>query len=183
MSGKKRRKLRLTNSAREYADIDYLDRLNDEDRDYMMKFIDGYYNNNHRKYEMFTEHENYEDIKKDIYSITNARNRCSQSDGVAKGNLMELDRPVFDDDKVKLEDLLRTAYKENKSDDILAILGVKGFETIAEDLIDNTLHELSDFNKDHSLILIRFYTNLSKIIKAERKRLLNEKKIEKEARE
>lgn len=180
---KKKRRLRLQSNALEYADIDYLDKLNDVDRDFMLDFVDGYYNNNHRKYEIFTENENYESIKKDIYGMTNARNRCGQSRDKTKGSIVELDKPVFDDEKMKLENLLRDAYKDNKDDDILSVLGVTGFEEKAETLIDDTLHSISNFNNDHKVILIRFFIRMKNLVKDEKKRLLNEKKIAKEREE
>lgn len=182
MSNKKR--LKLSNKSMEYADIDYLEKLSEDEREWMMEFIDGYYNNNHRKYEQFTEHENYDSIKKDIYNMTNARNRCSYSNNYARNCLEEIDALLENEKDTNLVDsMLREDLSSKSKTDILRVTGIRSFKDVFYDLIDSTLEDLSNKDKDHFTCLLRFYIAARRLIKEERKIVLNDKKIAREKEE
>ena len=180
-----KRRLRLQSNALEYADIDYLDKLSDDDRKFMLDFIDGYYNNNHRKYEMFTDHESYETtMKKELYDITNSRNRCGQSRDNVKGNIVEMDKPIMhEQEAIRLENLLKDSYRFNTSEDMAILAGLVSFEDRVNKLVDDTLHQLSDYTKEHKYILIRFFSMMKRLTNDEKRRLNNEKKIAKERKD
>ncbi len=177
----KKRRLRIPNKLKEYADIDYLHKLNPEDREFMLNFIDAELCNNHRKYPMYTEHPEYDRIKKEIYSRINAANtRCDYSRAKGRNCLTNFSEMETTREKMGiLERVMYEADKNKNTEDISITSGAKSLEDMLKELIEGTILELSSCY-DKETVLVRFYTKMRKIIKRERKIKLNDKRIERE---
>lgn len=181
MTKKKKRRLRIPNKLREFADIDYLDKLNEDERDFILNYVDAELCNNHRKYKMYTDHPEYDRIKKEIYSRINSVNtRCDYSRARGRNCLATFSE--IEDVKEKtglLEKMMFKADANIPKQDILISSGSKSLEEMLKELIETTIEDL-DNSFDKETILVRFYTKMRKIIKRERKIQLNDRRIEKE---
>lgn len=178
---KKHRGLRIPNKMREMADIDYFDKLNAEDKDWLKDFIDAEYCNNHRKYEMYTEHHDYDRIKKEIYTRTNAVNtRCDYAKSKATNRLLSFDKYAVNPDTLGiLEKMLHESIEDVDVDEMAKKMGIKTFEDSMYELLDQTVNELQSEYKDQRATLIRFYIKFKRLFSEERKQQRNDKKIAK----
>lgn len=176
----KKRRLRIPNALKEYADIDYLDKLNDEEREFILNYVDAELCNNHRKYPMYTEHPEYDRIKKEIYSRINAANtRCDYSKARGSNRLSNFSELETKEKVGLLERIMYRADSKKEPSDMLLASGNKSVEDMLKGLIKDTISELESAY-DKETVLVRFYTRMRKIIKRERKIKLNDKKIERE---
>jgi hypothetical protein len=91
---------------REYLDIDYFDKLNDEEKEFYCNFLEGHLHASFKpeNEEMFTD-----EMKKEAYDSNNGRNRCIYS--ISKANNLVVDVE-------KNEDVKKILLEASQSSDI-----------------------------------------------------------------
>ena len=176
----KRRPQRIPNKMREFTDIDYFDKLNAEEKNWLKDFVDAEYCNNHRKYSMYTEHPEYDRIKKEIYNRVNAVNtRCDYAKAKVDNKLYSFDKYLSPDMNNILEKIMKESIDHKLTDDIATKMGIKSFEDNLMRLLEVTARDIKSDYKDCNRILIRFYIKLKKLFSEERKQARLDRKLKK----
>lgn len=167
---KKLKRIVLPANCQEYYDIDYWNKLSHEEKQWITEFMDGTLGNNHRMYEMFTKHEDYDRIKKEIYSETNQRNRDVYSKSKAGDRLYSIDFLSDTKEERYISKILSNKLSRESKEQVLLNFGIKGFEEISRSLIETTIDEIQNVkSRNHFSTLINFYINLNILIKEENK--------------
>jgi len=146
--------------AQEFFDIDYLEKLNEEERDWILQFLDETLSNNHRIGYIMKKLKNYKtDVKSMIDCETNARNRDLFS-------LVKSTSAIFEYNEFHKE--LNDLMIEDR--EYIQIAKEFSLEKTMNFLMDESLKELekcSDFEKEKD-VLKRFlyqYENAKRIYK------------------
>lgn len=166
MTYKKRKKSHYRVHSRNYVDSDYKEkvplgvdgkpveslRLSEEEKEFVYRFENGYYGNNHRKEEIFTEYEGYdENLKKELDDQTNAR-----------------ERDIFTKNKVSTirEDDISFYVADNFNSELKQYLVINGIEKTITDLIDSTAYSVQFFHEDIAEIKEQLRTLSIHVVKA-----------------
>ena len=138
----KRRKSSYKVSMRNYVDSDYKEavpigvdgkpveglRLDDDQKEFMYRFENGYYGNNHRKEELFTDHPDYDvRLRKIADDITNSANR-----------------DMFTKDRISTirEDDIAHYIADSYNPELKDFLKANGLEKTVVHLIDCSAHDV-----------------------------------------
>ena len=166
---KKHKRIKLPANAQEFYDMDYWEKLNDDEKQWYTEFMDGTIGNNCRLYSMFTERDDYPELSKQIYSETNSRNRDIYAKSRAGKRLLSIDFLSDTKEERYISKLLsnKIVSKQTK-DDILTIFGIKDFEDVVLELIDGTVDVIKNQkNRTHLSTMLNFYVTLNTLIKEE----------------
>ena len=167
---KKIKKIKLPENSQEYYDIDYWNDLSDDDKRFITEFFDGTLGNNCRKYQMFLKHPDYDRIRKEIYSETNARNRDIYSKARAGRRLLSIDFLADTKEERYISKILSHKINKQTKEDILVNFGIKSFEDLVVQLLEETVDIIRlQTAKSHHNTLLNFYLTLNTLIKEENK--------------
>lgn len=168
--GKKRKKLRMPSTVQHiFRECDYYTKLNDAEKAWLDAFNDGTLNNNHRMYDIFTDHPDYDRIKKEIYGEVNARNRCIMVDSQVRKTLDSLDHICSTKEERYVSNLLFKHLSKKQKETILLNFGIKDIETSINSLISEVVDTVRNAGPEHDpkYTLIQFYIVINTLIKNE----------------
>lgn len=168
-------------SQQEITELDYWNKLSQEEKNWLNEFHNGYYSNNHRNSEVFTSHPEYSSrIKKEMDSMTNARNRDLFTSMNIRKRMDSLDHLKGTLEEAVVSKLLLKELSKKEREQLRINFGVDSFETASErlmretaDLLKNNPDEL-----DPKFILLNFYLTINCLIKDEMRERRKAKKEE-----